>query len=256
MRTVRLTLQYDGTRYQGWQVQRTGVTIQGLVQEALAATTGERVTVIAAGRTDAGVHALEQVAAFRSAAPLAPEVFTAALNARLPEDVRVMESRIEREDFHPRFNAKGKVYAYLIAHERVLSPFLHRYAWRVTAGLDLEAMGQALAVLKGTHDFSSFRASGCGARNPVRTITAVSLARHDRLEFMTMALRGDFMTIRIEGDAFLRHMVRNIVGTVVEVGKGRLSIADMENILLARKRPLAGPAAPARGLFLERVLYP
>lgn len=255
MRTIKLILQYDGTGYRGWQVQREGLTVQGLLEEALARITGERNTVIGAGRTDAGVHALGQVAAFRTASPLPPEVFREALNARLPVDIRVVESCAAQEGFHPRFDAASKVYFYIIARQRVLSPFLHRYAWRVPHALDVEALGRALAVLKGTHDFSAFRASGCGASGPVRTIKDASVAEHAAIEFMTVSLQGDFIKVRIEGDAFLRHMVRAIVGTLVEVGRGKIRAEDMEEILRAGDRALAGPTAPAQGLFLERINY-
>ncbi|MFO0752659.1 MAG: tRNA pseudouridine(38-40) synthase TruA, partial [Thermodesulfovibrionales bacterium] len=251
MRTLRITVQYDGTAYSGWQVQPNGTTLQEVLQKRLGEITGERLPVTGAGRTDAGVHALAQVAAFRTSSRLAPEVFKRALNARLPASVRVLDAAEAPEDFHPRFDAVRKAYFYLIAHSPLLSPFLHRYVWQVPAALDDEAMRRAAAPLTGTHDFSSFRASGCGAKTPERTVFSLSVERYSFLEFMTVQFRGEFLKVRIEGDAFLRHMVRNIVGTLVEAGKGKVQEERMREILLSRDRKCAGPTAPARGLFLE-----
>lgn len=255
MRTIRITIQYDGTAYNGWQIQPNGVTLQKILQEGVGRITGERLTVTGAGRTDAGVHALAQVAAFRTSSGLPPEVFRRALNARLPADIRILDAVEEREDFHPRFDAARKAYFYLIANAPLVSPFLYRYVWQVPAALDIETMRRAAAPLEGTHDFSSFRASGCGAKSPERTVFSLALERHTCLDFMTVQFRGEFLKIRIEGDAFLRHMVRNIVGTLVEAGKGRIRAESMQELLISRDRKCAGPTAPARGLFLERIFY-
>ncbi|HAK87923.1 MAG: tRNA pseudouridine(38-40) synthase TruA [Nitrospirae bacterium GWC2_46_6] len=265
MRSIKLTIQYDGTDYNGWQIQppdtsdyrkqKNIITIQGIIQDAIKKITGEDVKLIGAGRTDAGVHALAQVAAFRTDSKLQPDVIKRALNANLPDDVRITDSCDIDEDFHPRYGAKSKIYFYLISGSHMVSPFLYRYAWRMPHELDFEAAEEALRSFKGRHDFSSFRGSGCGAKNPVRTVMDASIEHLNAIDFMTARLGGDFIKIRIEADAFLRHMVRNIVGTIVEIGRGKIKPEDMEKILLSKNRKNAGPTAPARGLFLEKVIY-
>ena len=256
MRNIRLTLQYDGTNYNGWQAQRSGVvTLQGMLEEKLKEITGGDTDVIAAGRTDAGVHALMQAASFRTASALPSGVIKRALNSILPDDVRVIDACEADEGFHPRYDAKSKTYFYLISHAHVLSPFLSRYAWKVPYRLDHGGMEHALSSLKGTHDFSALRGSGCGAKSPVRTILGITLERLDALDFLGTKLSGDFFRISVEADGFLRHMVRNIVGTAVEVGRGRNAPEDIARILGSKDRRLAGPTAPARGLFLEKVTY-
>ncbi len=255
MRNIKLVIQYDGTRYRGWQIQREGPTVQGMLQERIAKITGEQVPVIAAGRTDAGVHALAQTASFKTDSALPSGTIMAALNALLPEDIRIMETCDMDAAFHPRYDARGKVYFYVIANMPVVSPFLCNYAWKIPQNLDFDGMCAAVSLLHGTHDFTSFRASGCGSKSPTRTIKCCSVERIDVIDFMTAGLRGNFLKLRIEGDAFLRHMVRNIAGTIVEVGKGRMGPGAPGKILEARDRRLAGPTAPAKGLFLEKINY-
>jgi|SRR5271169_5293859 len=255
MRNIKLVIEYDGTRYRGWQIQREGLTIQGVLQERITKITGERVSVIAAGRTDAGVHALAQVASFTTTSILSCNTIRAALNALLPGDIRIAEALDIDGSFHPRYDAKGKVYFYMIANMPVLSPFVCNYAWKIPQDLDFSGMRSAISLLQGTHDFTSFRASGCGAKNPTRTIFNSSVEKIDVIDFMTVGLRGNFLKLRIEGDAFLRHMVRNIAGTIIEVGKGRLAPDVIPELLNARDRKLAGPTAPSKGLFLERISY-
>ncbi|MCL4457459.1 MAG: tRNA pseudouridine(38-40) synthase TruA [Nitrospirae bacterium] len=277
MRNIKLTLQYDGTDYNGWQIQRelrvksqelringqgtrvkgrnNVITIQGVIQEAIKKITGEDVKLIGAGRTDAGVHALAQVASFKTSSMLSPEVLTRALNANLPDEIRVIKASDEPPDFHPRYGAKSKIYFYLISNSHIVSPFLYRYAWKIPHKLDFDAMAGALKFLKGRHDFSSFRGSGCGAKNTVRTVMDASIEHLNAIDFMTARLEGDFIKMRIEADAFLRHMVRNIAGTVIEAGRGKIDPANIEKIITSKDRKNAGPTAPARGLFLEKVIY-
>ena len=255
MRNIKLVLQYDGTRYHGWQVQPGSVTIQAVLQERIAMITGEGASAIAAGRTDAGVHALAQVAAFKTVSRLSCDTIKTALNALLPDDIRITAACEAASTFHARYDAKGKVYFYIIANMQVLSPFLNNYAWRVPQPLDFQSMRSAVSLLQGTHDFTSFRASGCGAINTTRTIFNISIEKMGSLEFMTAGLSGDFLKLKIEGDAFLRHMVRNIAGTIVEIGKGKFKPHMIEKLFTAKDRRLAGPTAPARGLFLEKVNY-
>ncbi len=212
-------------------------------------------SVIAAGRTDAGVHALAQVASFKTTSALKCDTIRDALNALLPWDIRITEACDADAVFHPRYDAKGKIYFYIIANMRVISPFLYNYVWRIPQSLDFDGMCSASILLQGTHDFTSFRASGCGAKNPAKTIFHCSMEKSDVMDFMTAGIRGNFLKLRVEGDGFLRHMVRNIAGTIIEVGKGRLRSEAMLELLNARDRRLAGPTAPARGLFLERINY-
>jgi len=255
MRNIRLLIQFDGTAYSGWQIQPGAVTIQGLIEQYLKKITGEKTHVLGAGRTDAGVHALGLVASFRTPSRLAPQIFQNALNAHLPCDIRITQADETDESFHARFSAKRKSYFYLISTDRIVSPFLHRYVWRLPFDLNLAAMKQSIASFAGTHDFSAFRGSGCGAKTVVRTIVEASVCELDMLEFMTVCLEGKFIKFRFEGDAFLRHMVRNMVGTLVEVGKGRMMPGDVGSVMKGADRRCAGPTAPASGLFLERVIY-
>ncbi len=255
MRNVKLLLQYDGAAYHGWQRQPNAVTIQEMIEDRIGVMTGERPAVIAASRTDAGVHALGQVASFRTPSSLSPPVFMRALNAMLPPDIRITDACDESEDFHPRFRAQRKVYFYLVSLSRNVSPFLQRYVWGVRHAVDVSAMGRALTQLQGRHDFSSFRASGCGSRSPLRTIYRAELEKLDGIDFMTARLPGNFIKITFEADAFLRHMVRNIVGTLVDIGRGERLPQEMEAIINACDRKAAGPTAPARGLFLEKICY-
>ncbi len=255
MRRIRLTLQYDGTDYSGWQVQPGRVTVQGLIEASLRRMTGEETVVIGAGRTDAGVHALQQVASFDTASGHQPEVFQRALNAMLPRDVRVVSATLTGEDFHPRYSAKAKAYFYLIDCSETANPFMRRYSLHCRQRLDSRLMMRASACLVGRHDFSSFRASGCGARSAVREIYGIEVEETGSIEFLTATFTGSFLRISVKGDSFLRHMVRNLVGTLIEVGKGRMSPEGMKSVLDARDRRAAGPTAPARGLFLERIFY-
>ncbi len=272
MRNIKLTVQYDGTDYNGWQIQppeisdlrlqisdykkqKGIITIQGIIQDTIRKITGEDVKLIGAGRTDAGVHAIAQVASFKTSSVLSPDVLMRALNANLPDEIRVINVSDENPDFHPRYGAKSKIYFYLISNSHIVSPFLYRYAWKIPRKLDFDAMAGALKFFKGRHDFSSFRGSGCGAKNPLRTVMDASIEYFNAIHFMTACLEGDFIKIRIEADAFLRHMVRNIVGTVIEAGRGKIDPANIEKIMLSKDRKNAGPTAPARGLFLEKVIY-
>jgi tRNA pseudouridine38-40 synthase len=255
MRRIRLTLQYDGSAYNGWQIQASGVTIQGLLQNCIFRLTGERVSVIGAARTDAGVHAIEQIAAFDSGSGLHVDVMKRAMNAMLPREIRVEHVGEAERDFHPRYSAQSKRYVYLVANLRDVPVFIHRYVWWVRLPLDAGAMGTASASLLGSHDFSSFRGSGCGAKSPVRRICSIEVERLPETLFLFTRFQGDFVKISIEANAFLRHMVRNIVGTLVEVGRGKTDPERVKDILEARERKAAGPTAPPSGLFLEKVIY-
>lgn len=255
MRCVKLLLEYNGAGYQGWQTQRTGRTLQDVIRAAVVSLTGEDIRLTGASRTDAGVHALGQVAVFSTGSGLPVEVIRRALNAKLPSDIRVLQAEETTAEFHPRFAAISKSYFYLISISRVHSAFLAPYLWYIAADLDLAAMRTAADCLLGKHDFSAFRAAGCGAKTTVRTISSLEISEADAISFMTASLPGAFIKIRIEADAFLRYMVRNIVGTLAEVGTGKTSPEDFSRILGSRDRTQAGPTAPPQGLFLERLIY-
>jgi tRNA pseudouridine38-40 synthase len=248
MRNFKLTLQYDGTEYVGWQRQGNGPSIQALVEDSLERIEGARVVVHGAGRTDAGVHALAQVASVALSAALEPARLARALNAVLPAAVRVLAVEEVEPHFHARFSSIGKVYEYRIVNAPLVSPFLHRYVWYVGQPLDLDAMRDAGARLVGRHDFAAFQgARSPAARTTVRTVHAIDWQDGGGYDLP--------LVMRIEGDGFLRHMVRNIAGTLVETGAGRLRPDAMPAILASRHRTRAGPTAPASGLFLVRVLY-
>ena len=251
MRTIKLTLAYDGTDYVGWQQQAEGRSVQEEVQRALAEIEGTPVTVNGAGRTDAGVHALGQVASVRIAHTIDTASLVRALNAKLPVDIRVRCGAAAADDFHARFGAKRKTYRYQIETGDVADPFLRRYAWRVTDPLDLGAMRAAAAALVGEHDVAAFQAAGADVGSTVRTIHQLAIDPHD-----PMSLLGTpGLMIGVTGDGFLRHMVRIVVGTLVEVGTGRRPASDMPRILASRDRNAAGPTAPPQGLVLASVDY-
>ncbi len=244
IRTLKLTLAYDGTRFVGWQRQAAGESIQGVLEEALARFEGAPVTVHGAGRTDAGVHALGQVASVRVTSSHDVETLTRALNAQLPHDLRVLEVVEAHPEFHARFSARAKTYRYQIRSGRVASPFDCAYVWHLPERLDAAAMGTAAQALVGRHDFAAFQSVGTGVPDSVRTIARSELRSE-----------GDLLVYEVTGDGFLRHMVRAIVGTLVEVGRGWRPPENMAALLQGGTRAQAGATAPPHGLFLVRVDY-
>ena len=247
MRNLKFTLQYDGTNYVGWQRQATGTSIQGLLEDALAPLANDRVVVHGAGRTDAGVHALAQVASASFPGVHDSLVLARALNAVLPPDVRVVRVEDVPREFHARFSARGKTYEYRIVNAPFVSPFLVRYAWHIAQPLDVDAMKRAATYLVGTHDFGAFRGAGSDVDSTQRTITSIDWEPGRGHEVP--------LVIRIQGDGFLRHMVRNIAGTLVEIGIGRWKPDRMVEIVASGDRSQAGATAPAHGLFLVQVQY-
>jgi tRNA pseudouridine38-40 synthase len=245
-RRVKLAVAYDGTEYAGWQVQPNGTTIQEVMEGAFSRILQEPVRLRAAGRTDAGVHAREQVVDFADAGVRDLETIVRGGNALLPPAIRVLSASVAPETFDARRHATEKEYRYFLYLSPVDSPFLSRYAWHIEAPLDLEAVREGLSHLVGEHDFSSFRGQGCTAISPVRTVFRAEVAKHD--------VPG-LVSIDVAGAGFLRHMVRNIVGTVVNAGKGKHSADHIGEILRARDRSAAGVNAPPNGLFLWRVSY-
>ena len=256
MRTLKLTLAYDGTEYVGWQRQAAGASIQGCLEAALRDIEGAPVSVVGAGRTDAGVHALGQVAGVRLGAGIDPEALARAVNARLPADIRVVESAAAADTFHARFDAAAKSYRYRLAHGPVMSPFIRRYAWHVRDRLDVEAMNEAGRTLVGEHDFAAFQAAGSSVRTTVRTVFGLTVRPAAPASAGAEAGGADMTVIEVRGSGFLRHMVRTIVGTLVDVGRGRRGPEEVARALRAADRGAAGPTAPPRGLFLLGVEYP
>ena len=245
MPTFKLTMAYDGTGLVGWQRQASGISVQGLLEDALSELDDRRVAVTGAGRTDAGVHALGQVASVSLTREIDAASLVRAINSRLPTAIRVLGAAEAPTAFHARFDARAKTYRYRIWNAGVVSPFERAYVWHVPApALDVDAMAAAAAVLEGRHDFAAFQTVGTDIQSTERVVCA-------------SRVRGDapLVTYEISGDGFLRHMVRAIVGTLVEVGRGKRSVAWMRDVLESRRRADAGPTAPAEGLFLVAVEY-
>jgi tRNA pseudouridine38-40 synthase len=247
--TFKLTLAYDGTDFVGWQRQANGRSVQALIEESLSRVEGTAVTVVGAGRTDAGVHALGQVASVSLSHGLGAPALRRALNATLPPDVRVTAVEPAAPGFNARFAAQTKTYRYRLICGEFISPFDRNFAWHVPVSLDVAGMRRASARLEGRHDFAAFQSAGSDVTTTERTLLASQLTSVEK----TNETRE--IVYEVTGDGFLRHMVRAIVGTLVEVGSGRLQPDDLADILASRDRQRAGPTAPAHGLFLVGVSY-
>jgi tRNA pseudouridine38-40 synthase len=244
MATIKLTIEYDGTVYAGWQQQPNHITIQAVFEEALSKITQQHISAVAAGRTDSGVHALGQIVSFQSNKPLASAQWAPALNSYLPKDISVISSEQAPDDFHARFSAKEKIYEYRITRQSS-RPALNRHrVWHLPHLLDTDAIRQAMPEFFGTHDFTSFRGPRSQTVNPMCTISHLSLSSE-----------SPSLTFRIEGDRFLKQMVRAIVGTLIEVGQHKRHPDTIQEILHAKDRRAAGRTAPPHGLYLIQVLY-
>ncbi len=244
-RNFKLILEYDGSNYHGWQRQAGLLTVQEVVESCLGIMLGRKVTIRASGRTDAGVHALGQVINFYAKTRLNPEDFQRGLNSLLPDDIVVKSAEEVDVSFHARFSALKKIYCYRILNRSLPSVFIRRYAWHVPYTLNLEAMERALEYIKGEHDFSAFMASKSSVKSFVRHIYRANLKRID----------NENLLLILEANGFLRHMVRIIAGTIVEIGIGKKSFEEMPEIIKSRDRNRAGITAPAHGLYLVRVIY-
>jgi len=251
--TFRLTVAYLGAGFCGWQSQKNAASpsLQAEIEKALACVLDEKVRINASGRTDAGVHALGQVFAFQTTAHRSPEAIRSGLNSLLPESIRVCSAEKTSPDFHPQHCVRQKTYRYLIQNSRSASPFLRPFVWPFSEKLDTEKMRRAADCLVGRHDFASFQDSGRKAKDTVRTIFGLDVKKITDPVFQT----EDLIEIRITGEGFLYKMVRNIVGTLVEAGRGRLKPEAIKAVLKSRDRRKAGPTAPACGLTLLHVEY-
>lgn len=259
-RTLKLTLAYDGTDFAGWQRQADARTVQATVEAALEPIAGMPVALVGAGRTDRGVHAAAQVASVSIASPLSIGELQNALNATLPPDVRIVAIEPANAGFDARRDARRKTYRYLVWTGRVMPPFLRGMAWHVTHRLDLAAMNAASVQLIGAHDFAAFQSAGSGVRETTREVVAASWTAPERRGDLVNEVAGpdqgaSLLRFEVTGNGFLRHMVRTMVGTLIEVGRGRLAPDDLTRILDSRSRVEAGPTAPAHGLTLWRVDY-
>jgi tRNA pseudouridine38-40 synthase len=243
-RNISLVLEYDGTNYHGWQCQPNIITTQGVVQKSIEKILDHPVKIYAAGRTDAGVHAFGQVINFYTEKVINTVSIMKGLNSILPRDIRVKNAREVDESFHARYSAKSKSYIYCIVTTRYQSPFNARYAWHIPYTVDARPMNESIKEIIGVHDFSSFKKKNEIYKRHEREVLRAGVKR-----------RGEFIYVFIEATGFLRYMVRNIVGTLVMVGEGKMSKEDFITILQSRDRINAGPTAPPQGLFLRKIRY-
>lgn len=245
-RNIKMIVAYDGTNYHGFQRQKNALAIQEVLEDTMTPIFGHPVWIIGSGRTDTGVHARAQTINFTTTSRIPADKMPIAVNSRLPRDIAILSAEEVDADFHSRFSAEEKTYAYQLLISECPDPFVVPYVWQVKKPLRLDLMRDALNIVVGTHDFSSFEASGSTVRDPVRTIYEATLTEEGNSR----------VTIRLKGNGFLYHMVRNIVGTLVDVGLGRTSVEGFREIIEAHDRRRAGVTAPPQGLFLENVRYP
>ena len=245
MRQIKLVIEYEGTNYHGWQIQPHVRTIQEEISKKISQMTGEQVTLLGAGRTDAGVHAWGQVACFQTNSRIPLEGFYRGLNSLLPPDIVIKSVEEVAENFHPQFSARSKIYQYVILNQKVPSAIHRHFSWHIPCPLDVSAMQKAADCLVGRKNFSSFQAADDEPTDPVREILRAQWIVREEV----------FLDFFIEADGFLKHMVRNIVGTLVDVGRGKISVADFQKILEAKDRRQAGRTAPPQGLFLVAIKY-
>ncbi len=245
MENFRIIVEYDGTAYHGWQRQKADRTIQGEIEKALTTMMGKPVSLAGSGRTDAGVHAIGQTASFSSDAGLSPDIYLKGLNSLLPDDILIRVCESMDPAFHARYDARSKLYQYRILNRDMPSILERHYVWHIRRKLNVEAMQKAATYFVGEHDFKAFEGTGSPRTSTVRHVIRAEMRQ----------TRDNQILFDIEADGFLRYMVRNIVGTLVDVGNGRIPEEDVKGILLSGDRSLAGATAPARGLFLIKVNY-
>ncbi|MCE7700000.1 MAG: tRNA pseudouridine(38-40) synthase TruA [Methanobacterium paludis] len=244
MRNIKLLIEYDGTNYAGWQMQKNALSIQEVLEKAIGSLVGHGVKLIGASRTDAGVHARGMVANFLTDSGIPDKNFSPAINVRLPDDIRILNAKDVSLEFHSRYCSTGKRYSYKIFNRRISSPLYRNYTAHVLTPLDAEKMKAAAGFIIGTHDFSCFRSSGSSVKTSVRTVKSLEIER-----------LGDILNIEISADGFLYNMVRIIAGTLIDAGVGKIEPAQLTDIIESRQRDRAGKTAPASGLCLEEVYY-
>ena len=263
-----LTVAYDGTNYRGWQVQPNGLTVQECVESAITRLTGESLRILCAGRTDSGVHALGQVASFKTASPITPEQFRRGLQRYLPDDITIVKSVRVADEFHATFSASRKRYRYLIWDGPVLPPSLRHYVYRTRRAIQIEPMRESLSALRGTHDFRCFETNYPNKQTSERTIMDATIQRCPALTMWSGEdfwpadagphedPRRPFISFEVEADGFLYNMVRAIVGTLLRIGNGQRPAGYLGEVIESMNRGMAGTTAPAHGLYLVRVDYP
>lgn len=244
MRNIKITIEYDGTNYVGWQRQKNGISVEEKIETAIGKITEEEPRIIGASRTDAGVHAKGQTANFHTLSNIPALKFASAINSKLPCDIVILEAQEEAEDFHSRYSSIGKKYSYKILNRKQPIAYLRNYVEHCPYNLDFEAMKNASMAFLGKHDFAAFKSTGGSAKTSVRTIGDIDLVRD-----------GDLITLYIEGDGFLYNMVRIIAGTLMDVGRGKIPSGGIKDIIDSGDRNRAGKTAGARGLCLEKVYY-
>jgi tRNA pseudouridine38-40 synthase len=245
MRNFKLIVEYDGTAYCGWQRQQNGLSIQQALEEAVKLITGEKVSLIGSGRTDAGVHALNQVGSFRCSTKLPVKKIFLGMNSVLPEDIVVKELEEMSSNFNALRDVKSKIYVYKICNKQLRPALGRNYCWHVRYPLDIPKMKKAAKLLLGTHDFSCFCATGTDVKDRVRTVVDIEIKTGEE----------GLIEIKVESHGFLKYMVRNIIGTLVDVGRGKREPEEMKLIIESKNRNIAGVTAPAYGLFLKEVKY-
>ncbi len=244
MKNIKIIIEYDGTNYFGWQRQKNQRSIQECIEEALYKLTGENISLIGSSRTDSGVHARGFVANFKTNSTIPPEKFKDALNTKLPIDIVVKWSEEVHLDFHARYDCKGKTYKYTILNEEVRSPLMRNYTYLVKDNLDIKSMEEACKYFIGKHDFEAFKSTGSSVKTSIRTISELYLVKNENL-----------IEIYVSADGFLYNMVRIIVGTLIEVGRGKIAPEDIKDIIISKDRNKTGKCVPAQGLVLEKVFY-
>ncbi len=244
MRNIKLIISYDGTCYHGWQCQPDLITVEETITRTAEKILNHRVKLYGGARTDSGVHAMGQVAKLFIESKIDKKSLLKGLNSLLPRDIRITSIEEVDEHFHARYSAKSKIYVYTILNQEFESPFYSRYVWHIPYPLDVVSMNRAVKFLKGEHDFSSFKKKNEIYKKNIRNILKAGVKK-----------RGNFIYIFIEATGFLRYMVRNITGTLALIGSKRLDIDSMSEILVSKDRDMAGPTAPARGLFLKEIIY-
>lgn len=245
MRNVKLTIQYDGTRYAGWQFQKNALSIQEVIEAVVRKILGRKVSVVASGRTDAGVHARAQVAHFRMSSPIPLDRLQMALNASLPKDIVISKIEEASDRFHAQHSAKSKLYRYTIVNNNFVDPLIRRHVAKVFFKLDVALMKKAAKLIEGRHDFKAFQALDQRRdQDSVRTVKAIRIH-----------IEGECIHIDVEANGFLYNMVRNIVGTLVEVGRGKIPMEQVREMFVRKDRRLCGPTMPSRGLCLLKVNY-